>query len=215
MLSYHLSTHAMFKALLFLTSGILIHSLAGNQDIRKLGGGPCQLAYVSLLIGFVALVGLSSFSGFYSKDLILNLTAGNSYGNHWLVFMAVYLTASYSVKVVTSIQLPKTRNSSYWHSPGIMAWVPIILLAVATVTSGFVMRTCITENSTSYLRHDLVTPTHALDATILPTFTCLVPMIFSLVALVFAVTLTSNEHPTPRTIPMLWWNTMDSENRNM
>src|SRR5207302_2218218 len=70
---FHLMTHAFFKALLFLAAGIVIHALAGEQDIRKMGGLRSLMpkTYVSFLVGALSLVGIPPFSGFFSKDPII------------------------------------------------------------------------------------------------------------------------------------------------
>src|SRR2546428_619321 len=70
---FHLMTHAFFKALLFMAAGIVIHALANEQDIRKMGGlrQVMPLTYVAFLIGSLALVGIFPFAGFFSKDSIL------------------------------------------------------------------------------------------------------------------------------------------------
>jgi len=79
---FHLFTHGFFKALLFLTSGLLIHSLNQEQDIRKFGGlfFLRPLSYIFFLIGSLALVGVPSLSGFYSKESILDSLAFSSFG---------------------------------------------------------------------------------------------------------------------------------------
>jgi NADH:ubiquinone oxidoreductase subunit 5 (subunit L)/multisubunit Na+/H+ antiporter MnhA subunit len=73
---FHLINHAFFKALLFLSAGSIIHSLSGEQDMRKMGSllRIIPLTYISILIGSFALTGFPFLSGFYSKDLILELT---------------------------------------------------------------------------------------------------------------------------------------------
>jgi len=77
---YHLLTHAFFKALLFLGAGSVIHALLDEQDIRKMGGAvvTLPLTYVLMLVGSLSLAGFPYLSGFYSKDLMLELTY-NSY----------------------------------------------------------------------------------------------------------------------------------------
>ena len=77
---FHLFNHAFFKALLFLTAGSIIHSLSDEQDIRKMGGLATKLNffYTSVLIGSLSLIGFPFSTGFYSKDLILEI-AGDSY----------------------------------------------------------------------------------------------------------------------------------------
>jgi NADH-ubiquinone oxidoreductase chain 5 len=72
---FHLSNHAFFKALLFLGAGAVIHSLGNEQDIRKMGGliQVMPFTYAMMLIGSLSLVGFPFLSGFYSKDVILEL----------------------------------------------------------------------------------------------------------------------------------------------
>jgi len=72
---FHLINHAFFKSLLFLGAGSVIHSMSGEQDVRKYGKivNLIPYTYSSLLIGFIALSGLPFLSGFYSKDLILEI----------------------------------------------------------------------------------------------------------------------------------------------
>jgi NADH-ubiquinone oxidoreductase chain 5 len=73
---FHLVNHAFFKALLFLAAGAVIHSMSGEQDMRQYGGLICLIpfTYSMMLIGFLALAGFPFLSGFYSKDLILEIT---------------------------------------------------------------------------------------------------------------------------------------------
>lgn len=72
---FHLMNHAIFKALLFLSAGSVIHSLSNEQDMRKMGGLTKLLpfAYASILIGSLALMGFPFLTGYYSKDLILEI----------------------------------------------------------------------------------------------------------------------------------------------
>jgi NADH-ubiquinone oxidoreductase chain 5 len=76
---FHLSNHAFFKALLFLSAGNIIHNLSNEQDIRKMGGllNLFPLTYSSMLIGSLALMGFPFLTGFYSKDIILEFTYSN------------------------------------------------------------------------------------------------------------------------------------------
>ena len=74
---FHLSNHAFFKALLFLSAGAVIHSMSSEQDLRQFGGllQVLPLTYVMFLIGSLALMGFPFLTGFYSKDLILEIAA--------------------------------------------------------------------------------------------------------------------------------------------
>lgn len=81
---FHLVNHAFFKALLFLSAGSIIHAVGDEQDMRKMGGLRTfiPLTYVGVLIGSLSLMGFPYLSGFYSKDLILELT----YEKYYVVF---------------------------------------------------------------------------------------------------------------------------------
>ena len=70
---FHLFTHAWFKALLFLTAGVIIHALGGEQDLRRMGGllNVLPLAAFSMFVGTLAIIGIPMLSGFYSKENIL------------------------------------------------------------------------------------------------------------------------------------------------
>ena len=75
---FHLANHAFFKALLFLSAGALIHSLSSEQDLRKFGGLLRLLpyTYAMFLIGSLALMGFPFLTGFYSKDIVIEVAAG-------------------------------------------------------------------------------------------------------------------------------------------
>jgi NADH-quinone oxidoreductase subunit L len=102
---FHLVTHAFFKALLFLAAGIVIHHLAGEQDIRRMGGLRRSMPFTHwmFLIGTVALVGLPPFSGFWSKDAILAsaLAEGGALG--WILYvgglLGTLLTGMYALRL--------------------------------------------------------------------------------------------------------------------
>jgi NADH-ubiquinone oxidoreductase chain 5 len=76
---FHLVNHATFKALLFLAAGNVIHAIADQQDIRRLGGliHILPLTYTTFLVGSLSLIAIPFLTGFYSKDPILELAAGS------------------------------------------------------------------------------------------------------------------------------------------
>jgi len=107
---FHLINHAFFKALLFLTAGAIIHSFNNEQDIRKLSGLFTRIPfiYAAILIGNIAIIGLPFLSGFYSKDLIIEITYLNAQGlfgvleiNIIFIFiiLATLCTAIYSLRI--------------------------------------------------------------------------------------------------------------------
>ena len=105
---FHLMTHAFFKALLFMGAGIVIHALAGEQNIRKMGGLHRLLpkTYVMMLIASLALIGFPLTSGFFSKDAILAgaLARGDYGGALWILGMiGALLTGLYTTRMFLTV----------------------------------------------------------------------------------------------------------------
>jgi NADH-quinone oxidoreductase subunit L len=161
---FHLYTHAFFKALLFLGSGAVIHALAGEQDLRRMGGLKDKLpvTYWTFLIGALAIAGVPLLSGFFSKDEILFHTFASGHTILWIIgLFTSLLTAIYMFRLVflafhghpaqhpapdTQHPAPSTQHSapSTQHSgghvhdaPPAMAW-PLIVLAIGSVVAGYV-----------------------------------------------------------------------------
>jgi len=114
--SFHLINHAFFKALLFLTAGSIIHSIGGEQDIRKMGKLIKLLpnTYNSLLTGSLALGGFPFLSGFYSKDFILELAFSHisfhSSIAFWFGSISAFFTACYSFRLIYLIFFSKLNS---------------------------------------------------------------------------------------------------------
>ena len=100
---FHLYTHAFFKALLFLGSGAVIHALAGEQDLRNMGGlkKALPITFWTFAIGTIAIAGIPPFSGFFSKDEILWKTYSSGHVVLWaLAVIAAFLTATYMFRLL-------------------------------------------------------------------------------------------------------------------
>ncbi len=138
---FHLTTHAFFKALLFLGAGSVIHALHEEQDIWKMGG-LCKkmgITFWTFLAGTLALSGVPPFSGFYSKDSILAQALEQKSYLLFLVGAAVAgLTTFYMFRLfyVAFVGKPRTEAAGHAHeSPAVMTW-PLIVLAVFAVIGG-------------------------------------------------------------------------------
>jgi NADH-ubiquinone oxidoreductase chain 5 len=140
---WHLINHALFKALLFLSAGAIIHSIFDIQDIRKYGAFKLYLPnlYNYVLIGNLSLMAFPFFTGFYSKDLILDLIfSSHSSFLFFLIYVAAILTASYSLKLLIFTFLSKP-NFSFHNSPLISPQplffiIPLTLLSLGAVIFG-------------------------------------------------------------------------------
>nr|AGU46631.1 NADH dehydrogenase subunit 5 [Nanorana yunnanensis] len=139
---FHICTHAFFKAMLFLCSGIIIHNLNNNQDIRFMGGlhKALPITTISVVVGSLALVGTPFLIGFYSKDAIIEATT-TSYANTTAIMMtliATAFTAVYSLRLIYYTAMSYPRNNqviSFDENPPSVKG-PITRLAIGSIISG-------------------------------------------------------------------------------
>ena len=165
---FHLMTHAFFKALLFLGAGSVIMGMHHNQDIRWMGGVRkyMPITWITSLLGSLALIGTPFFSGFYSKDSIIEAVAESTLPGagfaHFAVLAGVFVTAFYSFRMYFLVfhgeerydQNPDAHHDdhhahddhhghddhSHDHGPHESPWVvtvPLVLLAIPSVLIGF------------------------------------------------------------------------------
>ncbi|MBP7455320.1 MAG: NADH-quinone oxidoreductase subunit L [Ottowia sp.] len=157
---FHLMTHAFFKALLFLAAGSVIMGLHHNQDIRWMGGVRkyMPITWITFLIGSLALIGTPFFSGFYSKDAIIEAVHASHLPAagfaHFAVLAGVFVTAFYSFRLYFLVfhgkerydQNPDAHHDHDHHhghghddkpheSPWVV-WLPLVLLAIPSVVIG-------------------------------------------------------------------------------
>ncbi len=146
---FHLMTHAFFKALLFLGAGSVIIAMHHEQDMRKMGGLKKYLpiTYWTALIGSLALIGFPGFSGFFSKDAIIEAThqayeaerAGAGFA-YYSVLLGVFITALYSFRMFFLTFHGKERmdehTRSHLHESPKVVTIPLILLAIPSVIIG-------------------------------------------------------------------------------
>ena len=145
---FHLSTHAYFKALLFLGAGSVIHALSGEQDMRKMGGlkDKIPITYATFMVASLAIIGLPPFAGFFSKDEILWRAFTTSVGAGWLLwlvgFITAGLTAFYIWRLVFLTFFGESRVdhevAHHIHeSPKVMT-IPLMILAALSLVGGWI-----------------------------------------------------------------------------
>ena len=146
---FHLMTHAFFKALLFLAAGVVIHHLANEQDIRRMGGLKDELprTHLAFLIGTVALVGIPPFAGFWSKDAILASAFADGSVLGWTLGIAglvgTLLTGAYAFRLYFTVfrgepaERPAHAHAAHGHGEGpVSMLLPVGVLAVLAAVGG-------------------------------------------------------------------------------
>jgi NADH-quinone oxidoreductase subunit L len=142
---FHLMTHAFFKALMFLGSGSVIHAMHEEQDVRKMGGLKKYLpvTYFTFMLGWLAIIGMPPFAGFFSKDEILWMAFQSPLGHKGLWIAGVIgavCTAFYMTRLMALTFWGKSRVPSHVHpheSPAVMT-IPLVVLGGLSVVGGWV-----------------------------------------------------------------------------
>ncbi len=138
---FHLTTHAFFKALLFLAAGSVIIGCHHEQDIFKMGGlrKRMPVTFFTFTIGVLAIIGMPGLAGFFSKDAILYLAMEKNTAVFAVLAFTAVLTALYMVRLWKIVFLGESRSdsASHAHESGISMTVPLVLLAVLSVVGGY------------------------------------------------------------------------------
>ena len=147
---FHLSNHAFFKALLFLGAGSVIHAVADEQDMRKMGGLQKLLpfSYSIMLIGSLALMGFPFLTGFYSKDTILEVAYAKyttwGHFSYYLGTFAAFFTAFYSVRLLFLVFLAEPNGNRNVilnaHEGSWRMGFPLFILSLLSISIGFLTR---------------------------------------------------------------------------
>lgn len=140
---FHLANHALFKALLFLSAGCVIHGVSDEQDMRKMGGliKFFPVSYTMILIGSLALVGFPFLTGFYSKDAILEVAVSKhtvvGHFAHFLGCFAAFCTSYYSFRLIymTFINYTATykRYVDNFHEGPVLMVFPLLFLSLGAI----------------------------------------------------------------------------------
>nr|AAG23669.1 NADH dehydrogenase subunit 5 [Thraustochytrium aureum] len=193
---FHLANHAFFKALLFLTAGCIIHSMNDEQDFRKIGGLSTILpfSYFIVFSGSLALIGFPFLSGFYSKDVILEVAfaqfSNEGHFAFWLGSMGAFLTAFYSIRLLFFVFLAPTNGFKRFyemaHESSFVITFPLIVLFFGSLFFGFLIKDSIIGLGSNFFQNALfVHPFHfrQIEAEFLPLSIKLIPLVFSMLGM--------------------------------
>lgn len=167
---FHLTTHAFFKALLFLGSGSVIHAMGGEQDIRKMGGLKAKLptTHMTFLIGTLAIIGFPMLSGFYSKDEILASAFAYS-PILWILALGsaaitgIYMLRMYFVTFHGKFRGTHEQEHHLHESPSSMT-IPLVVLAILSVVGGVLnLPGLMMKNMKHFMAHHLEENTEGLS----------------------------------------------------
>ena len=172
---FHLANHAFFKALLFLSAGSVIHAVADEQDMRRMGGLVRLLpfTYAMMFIGSIALMGFPFLTGFYSKDVILEIAYAkytlSGHFAHWLGTLAAFFTAFYSMRLLYLTFLAETNAhrkviEGAHDAPFPMAF-PLFVLSIGSIFIGYCTKDMIIGVGTDFWGNALFT--HPQNLTLL------------------------------------------------
>lgn len=195
----HLAGHAYFKALLFLAAGGVLHSIADQQDIRRLGGLITLLpfTYTAILLGSLSLMAIFPISGFYSKDLILELASGSYTFSSTIAYMlgtlTAGLTAFYSIRliIITFTGMPHASKELYskTHDQPIIVQIPFVILMLMSIFYGYLAKDLLSGLASDGMMnsvHNLSSTTVMIDAEFQSLSTKLLPTIITLSSAVLA-----------------------------
>jgi NADH-ubiquinone oxidoreductase chain 5 len=186
---FHLSNHAFFKALLFLSAGSVIHSVNDEQDMRKMGGLKrlTPFTYSMVIIGSLALIGFPFLAGFYSKDLILEVAFGKysylGYFSYFLGSISAFFTAFYSMRLAYLTFLSKPIGHKkvicYSNDAGIFICLALGFLALPSIFVGYFTKDMMVGIGSSFFGSSIfvnVINFNIFDAEFLNTFYKILPV---------------------------------------
>lgn len=199
---FHLVTHAFFKALLFLSAGSVIHGVTDEQDMRKMGGliRILPLTYICIVIGSLALAGFPFLSGYYSKELILELAIGSQSLKGLFAYSlgctAAFFTAFYSTRLIVLVFLKRANGSSIIyknsHDAPIFITISLCVLVVFSIFTGYLTKDLFVGLGNDIWNTSIfVLPSHELqiNSEFIPTYIKLIPLVFSIIGICLGILL--------------------------
>ena len=201
---FHLSNHAFFKALLFLGAGSVIHAMADEQDIRRMGGlrRILPFSYSVMVIGSLALVGFPFLTGFYSKDAILEVAYAKytveGHFSYVLGVLAAFCTSFYSTRLLFLVFLSEPNGSRLViinaKEGSWLMGLPLFILSILTIVLGFMTRDLFIGFGTHFWGTSIfILPQNytLVDIEFIPLFYKLLPLLISISGASFAYALYS------------------------
>jgi len=198
---FHLANHAVFKALLFMSAGCIIHGLSDEQDLRKMGAllNIFPVSYVMILIGSLALVGFPFLTGFYSKDCILELAVAKhtEVGNfcYFLGCSAAFCTSFYSFRLVFLTFINPVNSFKKYiehaHEAPITMVFPLMVLAFGAIFYGYITRDLMIGLGSLFFNnvHTNFYNFCLVDSEFLPSLIKNIPFIFTCLGALFSLVL--------------------------
>ena len=196
---FHLMNHAFFKALLFLSAGSVIHAMSDEQDMRKMGGliNILPFTYSMMLIGSLSLMGFPFLTGFYSKDVILELayakyTIDGTFA-HWLGTISAFFTSFYSFRLLYLTFLNDSNAYKQYlkdsHEAPLLMAIPLVILAFGSIFVGYITKDMLIGLGTNFWGNSLFTlPNNVslVESEFIPYWIKLIPVLFSLSGAILA-----------------------------
>ena len=193
---FHLVNHAFFKALLFLSAGAIIHSLSNEQDMRRFGGLINLLPFtgIMLLIGSLALIGLPFLTGFYSKDLILEVAYGKytvtGHFAYWLGLITAFFTSFYSYRVFYYTFLYKNNSfrkvAKNIHELPLKMAIALFVLALGSIFLGYITKDLFVGLGTDFWNQSIfILPEHnnQIEAEFIPHIYKILPFFLTMLSI--------------------------------
>lgn len=190
---FHLFNHAFFKALLFLGAGSVIHALFDEQDMRKMGGLSFLLpfTYICIVIGSLAIMGFPFLTGFYSKDLLIELAFSryliDGFFVYYLSIFTAFLTSVYSVKLIFVIFYSKVNlYKSFFvsHECSLEMFISLFCLSIFSIYIGYICSDLYSGfGSPFFMTSIFVLPEHfnVIEIEFLPVSIKLLPLLVTLI----------------------------------
>ena len=199
---FHLMNHGFFKALLFMSAGAVIHAIADEQDMRRMGGlvQLIPFTYCMMLVGSLALMGFPFLTGFYSKDVIIEVAYAkytvSGHFAHWFGCLSAFFTAFYSFRLVylTFLSRPNGLKTVIGgaHEVPLTMGIPLIVLSFGSIFWGFLTKDMIIGLGTDFWQSSIfILPQNQLfiESEFIPSYVKLIPTVLSFSGAILAIVL--------------------------